>query len=183
MGLLERRAACSVLFSGRGATARSSSSHSSINAHRVPTNTLGFVFCPVGHKSIILWVNSLPLPPLSRKIPSISSILPVSLWGSSFLLMSMVSAPHSKVLLSHHKQWITSNTINSMLLDSDQINWNPSVHELLHTSTLAHAHGAQHSMKCHKRYKCRQTLAESFFVVNPECRFIQHYWRQCYLSK
>lgn len=48
-----------------------------------------------------------------------------------------------------------------MLLDFDQINCNPSVHKLLHTSALANAHKAQRLIpKCEERYKCRQILAE-----------------------
>lgn len=83
MGLLEQRAAYSILLSGK-AKARSSSSCSSVKSCCVLRNTLGFVFCLLGHKSIILWVNSLRLPPHSRKIPSLSQ---------SFLFLCGVSVP------------------------------------------------------------------------------------------
>lgn len=166
MGLLEQRAAYSILLSGRGATARSSSSCSSINSHRVPRNTLGFVFCLAGH--IIPWLNTLTLPPPSRGIPSLSSILPVSLWGLCSCWCRWFQ-PHtawcSSAITNNESDW---KTINSMM-DFDQINCNPSVHKLLHTSELANAYKAQRLIpKCKEHYKCRQILAELLIVEVAE---------------
>lgn len=116
--------------------------------------------CSVGHKPIILWINSLPLYPPSWKIPSLSSFLPVSLWGSSFLLMSVVSA-HSVApsQLGAPQPPQTSNQTEKQSIACCFIFLNPSVHNLLCKTAANTCEAWCLILKYEECCKCRQTLS------------------------